>query len=122
MFYIMSSLIFLNINSLEIISKATTTKSFDLLPPDLKICSNRTNMLSYLLSINKVINCSDICFIKNIKIDINKSECIYSCSDNGYNHECNNICYNECPDDSYIIIRNISEMRKIIVVKSVFLI
>ena len=115
MFYNMSSLIFLNINSLEIISKATTTKSFDLLPPDLKICSNRSNMLSYLLSINKVINCSDICFIKNIKIDINKSECIYSCSDNGYNHECNNICYNECPDDSYIIIRNISNSDNIFV-------
>ena len=115
MFYNMSSLIFLNINSLEINGKTTTKKSFDLLPSDLKICSNKTMMLNYLLSIKKISNCSDICFIKNIKIDINKNECIHSCSDNGYNHECNNICYNECPDDSHIIIRNISNKENIFV-------
>ena len=116
MFYNMSSLIFLNINSFDINSKTVKVKKpFDLLLPDLKICSNTTNTQTYLSKINKNYNCSDICFIENIKIDLNKSECIYSCKDNNYTHECNNICYNECPDDSYMIIRNISNKDNIFV-------
>ena len=51
-----------------------------------------------MTSINKNIDCSDICFTKDIKIDINTNECINSCKDHGYNHECNNICYNDCSE------------------------
>ena len=115
MFYNMSSLIFLNINSLEINKQTKAGNSFGLLPSNLKICSRQTKILKYLSSIDKTSDCSDICFLKNIKIDINNNECIHSCKDNGYNHECNNICYNECPDDTHIIIKNISNKENIFI-------
>ena len=112
-FYNMSSLIYLNIDSLEINDKTKKNSSFDNLPSDLKICSNKINMQNYLLSINKTYNCSNICFLKNIKIDINKNECIHSCSYNGYNHECNNICYNECPENTNYKIKNLTNKDNI---------
>ena len=112
-FYNMSSLIYLNINSLEIKDNTIIDSSFDKLPSDLKICSNKTNMQNYLLSINKTYDCSDICFIKNIKIDLNKNECIQSCIEHGYNHECNNICYNECPENAHYIIKNLNNKDNI---------
>ena len=43
----------------------------------------------------------DICFTPNIKIDINNKQCIESCLNNKYEYELNNICYNECPKDSF---------------------
>ena len=115
MFYNMSSLIFLNIDSLEINKQTTKTNSFENLPLDLKICSNKINMQNYLSSISKTYDCSNICFIKDIKIDINKNECIHSSKDNEYNHEYNNICYNECPYDSHIIIKDINNKDNIFI-------
>ena len=112
-FYNMSSLIYLNINSLDINQNTKINSSFDKLASDLKICSNKTNMQNYLLSINKTYDCSDICFIQNIKIDLNRNECIHSCNENGYNHECNNICYNGCPENTHYLIKNISNKDKI---------
>ena len=65
-------------------------------------------MKQYLSSLNKNNICDDRCFTSNIKIDINKNECINSCKDNRYSYECNNICYNECPEGSHVILKNIS--------------
>ena len=48
-------------------------------------------------------------------IDINKSECIHSCKNQGYNYECNNICYNECPEGSYVILKDINNKTNIFV-------
>ena len=111
MFYKMSSLIYLNINSLEINTETSTDHSFDMLPSNLKICSSKYYMKAYLSNNNKVINCNDICFSTNIKIDLDNNECILSCSNKRYNYECNNVCYNECrPDNSHIILRNISKI------------
>ena len=115
MFNNMSSLIYLNINSIEIHSGTRRENTFDNLPPNLKICSTKTNMTNFLLSYNKTINCSDICFDKNIKIDPNTKECIYSCSDIGYTYEFNNICLNECPDGTHIMLNNISNKNNVFV-------
>ena len=49
-------------------------------------------------NVSNASNCSDICFEKDIKIDINSNECIKSCNDRGYNYEFGDICYNECPE------------------------
>ena len=113
MFNNMQSLIYLNIYSFEINNKTNTTQSFNSLPNNLKICTNENIMKNYLLSLHKNIDCSDICFRKNNKFDIINNECINSCNDNGYNHECNNICYNECPEETYPIINNISNKDNI---------
>ena len=115
MFYNMTSLIFLNIHSFEINENTDKSNSIAKLPSELKVCSNQTNMQNYLVKNKKQFNCSDICFIRNIKIDLNTNECINSCKEHGYNHECNNICYNECPEDTHVIIKNISNKDNIFV-------
>ena len=115
MFNKMSSLIYLNIYSLEINDQTNITKSFAQLAKSLKICANEFNMKNYLLSLKKKNYCSDICFKKNIKLDIIKNECINSCKDNGYNHECNNICYNECPEGTHIILKDESNKNNVFI-------
>lgn len=62
MFYNMYSLGYLNIDSLEINNYTITEGTFDFVPTDLKICTNKINMQNYLSSINISYNCSDICF------------------------------------------------------------
>ena len=55
------------------------TNTFNLpITSSYKICANKTNMKNYLLSnYHNIINdCSDICFIKNMKIDIYSNKCI----------------------------------------------
>lgn len=108
MFANTKSLIYLNLNSFEINNNTYLKNIFYGLPKNVKICSNETNMQNYLFSQNKNNNCSDICFVKNIKLDIIKDECINSCKDNSYNYVCNNICYDECPEGTYPVIKNIS--------------
>jgi surface protein len=104
MFKNMTSLIYLNIYSLEIKDNTNLSQTFNLLLNDLKICANGTNMQNYLLSQNKRYDCSDICFIKNIKLDIINNSCLNSCEDNGYGFEYNNICYQKCPADTHSIL------------------
>ena len=108
-FKYMTSLIYLNINSIEINNETELNQTFiQNKNINFKKCANRYNMKNYLSTQNIRNNCSDICFIKNIKIDITKNECINSCKVHGYNYECNNICYTECPERTYIILKNIS--------------
>ena len=65
MFHNMSSLIYLNIHSLEINEQTDKFYSFNNLPSNLKICTNRTNMQNYLLSIGKSYDWNDISFQEN---------------------------------------------------------
>ena len=92
MFQNLSSLIFLNIYSLEINTDAKVTNTLRYQKNDLKFCANKYNMKNFLSENNKINNCSDICFQKNIKIDVINNKCINSCKDHGFNYECNNIC------------------------------
>ena len=94
-FHRLSSLIYLNINNLEINTNTLMNQAFDEASPFLKVCANQPNMKNNLSSYSDIINnCSDICFIKDIKLDINLNKCIKSCKHNGYTYEYNNICYN----------------------------
>ena len=108
MFHNMSSLIYLNIHSLEIHNETIKNDYVFATPsPYLKVCANQEQMKEYLSNQSQIKynNCSDICFIKDIKLDFEKNECIYSCKDNGYNYELNNICYHQCPDDTHAIFK-----------------
>ena len=107
-FYNLASLIYLNIYNLEINSDIFMTNTFYLpTTSSYKICANKTNMKNNLSKYPNIINnCSDICFIKNIKIDIYSDECIKSCKVNGYTHEYGNICYNECPENTYALSKD----------------
>ena len=109
----MSSLVYLNIYSLEINNETITNKTFNNLPKNLTICSNQPLMQKFLTSIKRAYNCSDTCFEKGINLDITTNKCINSCKDNKYNFTNNGICYNQCPEDAHFIIKNISNRDNI---------
>ena len=108
LFYNMSSLIYLNIYSLEINDQTIKSNAFDNLPSDLKICSNKTNMQNYLLSIQKNYDCNDICFQSNPDEIFNQIKHIFLTMNNENNSECLNNFYNEDPDDNHIISYNLN--------------
>ena len=116
MFFNMTSLIYLNINSLEINDQTNKTISFNLLKKSLKICANGPNLKNYLINQQfNNIDCSNICFQNNIKLDITNNQCINSCKDNGYKYEYNNICYNECPEGAYTILKDENNKNNIFI-------
>ena len=101
-FYSCNSLIFLNLISFHKSDLISYLKIFRYLPLNSISCINDEYTQNYLSEINRVSNCSDECFKKNIKIDIINNTCIESCIINGYHYELNNICYTKCPDNSYL--------------------
>ena len=109
-----TKLIYLNLGSLEIINDKSANRAFEFVSTNIRICSNKPNMQNFLSSLGFNNNCSDICFIKNIKLDIINNTCIYSCKDNGYFYEENNICYNQCPEGTHPLIKNVAEENDII--------
>ena len=97
-----NSLVYLNLYSFKINSSTIINSSLDSINPNTKFCLNDSYTERQLLfPKNFISNCSDICFEQNIKLDIVTNECIKSCSEHNYSYECNNICYNQCPEDSY---------------------
>ena len=77
MFQNLSSLIYLNLDSFEIQSTTSKNEAFDLIPQTVKFCTNPINLEIHLSQNDKMNDCSDICFIKNIKLDIIRNECIH---------------------------------------------
>ena len=99
------SLIYLNLESLKLFTNDSLEKN-DIFNDDisnLKICVANTETRQVLFQ-NDIQggDCSDKCFYENIKVDINSNLCIESCNVNGYHFEYNNICYNECPENTHI--------------------
>ena len=115
MFHNLPSLLYLNINFLNINSQTITEKAFGSVNANLKICSTQQEMKNYLLGLNKNNDCTDICFKKNIKFDIANNICINSCKDNNYKYECNNVCYNQCPEGTHVILNDINNKDNIFI-------
>ena len=104
-----SSLIYLNLISFKINSIKYKTDVFDGNSPNTKYCTNDGIIKNLLQKYNKFSNCSDICFQKNIKIDLINNKCIFSCEDNNYKYIYNDICYDKCPKDTYALFCNENE-------------
>ena len=103
MFNRMNNSIFVNLNSFAITVKNNITSIVNTVKSSTKFCaSDSYTETNVLINNNFYSDCSNICFIKNIKLDIETNECIQQCSDHDYDYECNNICYHECPEDTYI--------------------
>ena len=100
MFSNCNSLIYLNLDSFRLNNYATAEQIFTGISLNLKACINDFNLLEIFSDISNSSNCSDICFEKDIKLDLNTSECVNSCNDNGYSYEYGGICYNECPEET----------------------
>ena len=104
----LSSLIYLNIPNLEITTNSNTDSAFQYLSSfqNLKICSKKTKMKSFISAEGLNNKCDDQCFKPNMKIGYNKNTCITSCKGQGYNYEYLNICYNNCPKYTHAIHSN----------------
>jgi len=98
-----SSLIYLNLKSFKINMTININYVFDGGAPTTKYCTNDKTIKNLLQSYNKFPNCSDICFQKNIKIDLINNKCISSCMNNNYKYIYNGICYDKCPIDTYAL-------------------
>ena len=102
MFNNCTSLIFLNLNSFEINNETKIESAFNSLSPNIKFCINDSITINYLLeSYNYSSDCSNLCFLSNVKLDLNNSKCI--CPDNTYatiNLGC--VCAIRCIGDTTI--------------------
>ena len=113
MFEQCSSLLYINFNSLRIGGggEKETGYAFSSTPPELKICINDSQTENLLLSWTVInsqtnLNCSDICFEKNIKINLKENRCLYSCNESESKYEYKNYCYEVCPNTTFISNNN----------------
>ena len=79
------SLIFVNLYSFKIKSSIYKTSIFEGISPYVKYCINDVETKNYLLGNETISNCSDICFKKNVEVDINNNVCIEPCTNDKYN-------------------------------------
>ena len=101
MFSQCKSLIYLNIYSFKLDSSVMKSKVFYRIYSYVKYCLKDEETKNYLLGKNTISVCSDTCFDENNKkIDITTQTCVASCSNDKY--EFNNVCYKECPNNTYI--------------------
>ena len=98
MFEFDNSLEFINLYSIRI--KNNMKPSF--ISENLIICINDIETLNFL-QINKNNNdCSKFCFDKGLKINLKYNICVLYCSEGEYKYEYNNICYEKCPNKTFI--------------------
>ena len=108
MFYDCSSLIFLNLYSFKLKNSVDKNSAFNFISPNVKYCVNDEETELFLFNNVKKSDCSDICFKKNIIIDIINNKCMDSCSFNENKYKYNNECYKECPKDTFIFFSDLN--------------
>ena len=93
-----NSLIFLNLESFKISNSININDIFSGISNNVKFCISDINLLNLIKEKGKFSNCSDDCFKKNIKIDINNNVCLDFCRGKNIH---DNLCYDECPKNTY---------------------
>ena len=102
-----NSLVYLNLYKFKINNKVVKYVFLGDIS-DLKVCINdsETRGIIYSDYNGLTYNCSDECFINNIKVDLKANKCIKNCNESEYKYEYNNICFQKCPDKTYSLISN----------------
>ena len=104
MFFYCKSLIYLNLYSFKLDNTVNITSAFDLINSNVKYCIKDYATKTYLIGADKISDCSDSCFQENKeKLDTSGNTCIKSCKDNRFSYDFNNLCFNECPNEAYIL-------------------
>ena len=106
MFRFDAKLVYINLSSFIIRNVVDKWGTFNETSSGLKVCLNDQYTKNLLKTSGVIFDCSDICFTKNIKIDLNTKNCIKNCNESEYKYEYNNLCHNECPDKTYPIENN----------------
>jgi len=106
LFFNCTSLLYLNLYSFKLNNSVTKSYFFDGVSPNIKYCINDEETDFILFNNKKKSNCSDICLKKNIIYDPINNTCIDSCSKDENKYKYNDICYNECPINTFIIDNN----------------
>ena len=102
MFYGCNSLVYLNLKNFKIIETANLNNIFSGGIANAKICANEVNTINVLKSYGNEVNCSDKCFVENIKIDLKNKICIENCNESEYKYEYNHFCYEAYPNYTFI--------------------
>ena len=97
-----SSLKYLNIYSFKIVEQMEINNIF-LSTSISKICINDSHTQTLLYNEQIIYDCGDICFNKNIKINLKDDSCVENCSEQDYQYEYKQFCYEQCPNDTYRI-------------------
>ena len=100
MFDYCRDLIYLNLYSYELEESNIGIIAFD--HSNTKYCFKYLNYQYYEFDNNRILNCSDICFKPNIKVELISNTCIESCNETSSKYEFFNICFDECPDGTYV--------------------
>ena len=92
-----NSIVYIKLNSFKIDSDTETEilLFLDSTYENLKVCIKDANTINKLNEYRNLINCSDICFNENIKIDSKENKCVNICNEIEFKYEFNNICNNE---------------------------
>ena len=106
MFKNCSSLIYLKLFKLpernNNLPSITIKKVFDGINPNVRYCITDAYTKNYLLGRNGISLCSDTCINEmNTKIDLVDNICVESCPNERFVYKNMDICYGECPKDSY---------------------
>ena len=97
-----NSLVYLNLNSFTIRERTNTSNMFLSLASYLKICINDGEFNNRFIDLSIKISCNNNCFNDNIKINLQTNSCIDNCNESGNKYELNNLCYEICPNTSYL--------------------
>jgi surface protein len=112
MFFGLESIIFLNLGKFqESSNKTNTLYMFMNINSNLLLCINSeknskiySEIPTNIISNNN--NCENICFSETVKINAIDKNCINDCKSTKYPFEYNKICYEKCPENTYLLSDN----------------
>ena len=95
------SLVYIKLNHFKIKGGVYYQNVFNSVSSNLKVCIENGNTINLLQSYVN-INCEDICFKNDIKINLATNSCIEHCYASDNKFELNNLCYKICPNTSFL--------------------
>ena len=108
MFYGCKSLLSLNLNSFETSKISGIHDLLTNIGNDLIFCIDNSKTSSILSQVTGYNNdCENICFTGNkTKIVFKIKKCVFNCNDTNYIYEYKDICYEKCPNNTYVTSDN----------------
>ena len=116
-FYNCKSLIALNLLNFNTSNVNTTNDMFAYCNESLIYCINTNNLKEEIASqLTNYLNndCSNVCFLEYHKIILEERKCIAMCNYSNYKYEYNGLCYETCPEGTYVSSNNINICKELL--------